>query len=280
MSGEKKLDPRLRRHLQSLKRAGLEYVSASRFAAPLDDLAAAMPEPESRIEEGRASSTATKQQETPTMLFGAELQRASAPTPLSSSAKDESLAILAAEVAQCVRCPELVASRSRTVFADGGSHAEICFVGEAPGADEDEQGVPFVGRAGQLLTDMIVKGLKLSRRDVYICNVIKCRPEGNRNPTWQEMTNCQLHLERQLDIIQPKVVVALGKHAAAFLMGRKPEQTPIGKLRGHWTEYRGIPVMPTWHPAYILRGGPNPPSKREFWNDMKEVMRKIGRPVD
>jgi DNA polymerase len=275
MSDSKKLDPRLRRHLLALKRAGLNYVAAYRFAVPVDDLLASPPPVE--IESSR--SDGGSEEAAPTHF---NEKREHAPTPMtpSTSNKDESLAILADEVAQCVRCPELVASRSRTVFADGGSHAEICFVGEAPGADEDAQGVPFVGRAGQLLTDMIVKGLRMSRHDVYICNVIKCRPEGNRNPTWQEMVNCQMHLERQLDIIQPKVIVALGKHSTAFLMGRKPEQTPIGKLRGHWTEYRGIPVMPTWHPAYILRGGPNPPSKREFWNDMKEVMRKLGKPID
>jgi DNA polymerase len=274
MSGPKKIDPRLRRHLQSLKRAGLDYVSASHFAVPIDELLAETPavDPTPTPLEEPVESAAT-------MLFN-EPEPVANPPVVSVSDKDEALAILAAEVSQCVRCPELVASRSRTVFADGGSHAEICFVGEAPGADEDATGVPFVGRAGQLLTDMIVKGLKMSRRDVYICNVIKCRPEGNRNPTWDEMTNCQTHLERQLDIVRPKVIVALGKHSCAFLMGRKPEQTPIGKLRGHWTSYLGIPVMPTWHPAYILRGGPGGPAKREFWNDMKEVMRKIGRPVD
>jgi len=274
MNRPKKIDPRLRRHLQSLKRAGLEYVSASRLEMPLDELLAESPGPAPS-----PSATEPPTQSATTMLFD-DAQSGARPPVASASNKDEALAILSAEVAECVRCPELVASRSRTVFADGGSHAEICFVGEAPGADEDATGVPFVGRAGQLLTDMIVKGLKMSRQDVYICNVIKCRPEGNRNPTWDEMINCQTHLERQLDIVKPKVIVALGKHSCAFLMGRKPEQTPIGKLRGHWTEYQGIPVMPTWHPAYILRGGPSGPAKREFWNDMKEVMRKIGRPVD
>jgi uracil-DNA glycosylase len=275
MNRPKKIDPRLRRHLQSLKRAGLEYVSASRLAVPLDELLAETP----TAEPPTPTTSESPEESVPTKLFN-DPKPAAKPPVASVSNKDEALAILAAEVAECVRCPELVASRSRTVFADGGSHAEICFVGEAPGADEDATGVPFVGRAGQLLTDMIVKGLKMSRQDVYICNVIKCRPEGNRNPTWDEMTNCQTHLERQLEIVKPKVIVALGKHSCAFLMGRKPEQTPIGKLRGHWTEYQGIPVMPTWHPAYILRGGPSGPAKREFWNDMKEVMRKIGKPVD
>jgi DNA polymerase len=274
MSGPKKIDPRLRRHLQSLKRAGFEYVSASRFAVPLDELSA-----ENSVSQPPPSLTEEPVEIAASMLF-AEPVPAAKPSIAPVSDKEKALAILAAEVSECVRCPELVASRSRTVFADGGSHAEICFVGEAPGADEDATGVPFVGRAGQLLTDMVVKGLKMSRRDVYICNVVKCRPEGNRNPTWDEMCNCQGYLERQLAIVKPKVIVALGKHSCAFLMGRKPEQTPIGKLRGHWTEYQGIPVMPTWHPAYILRGGPGGPAKREFWNDMKEVMRKIGRPVD
>jgi uracil-DNA glycosylase family 4 len=274
MSDSNKLDPRLRRHFMSLKRAGLNYVAAHRFAVPLDDLLASTPPVELEGRSGDGDEHAD------TALVDERREQAPASMTLSTTNKDKALVILADEVAQCVRCPELVASRSRTVFGDGGSEADICFVGEAPGAEEDAQGVPFVGRAGQLLTDMIVKGLKMSRQDVYICNVIKCRPEGNRNPTWQEMVNCQTHLERQLEIVKPKVIVALGKHSTAFLMGRKPEQTPIGKLRGSWTEYRGIPVMPTWHPAYILRGGPNPPSKREFWSDMKEVMRKIGRALD
>ena len=155
MNRPQKIDPRLRRHLQSLKRAGLEYVSASRLAVPLDELLA----------ETQASAPPTES--VPTTLFNDPKPAAKPPTAAASD-KDEALAILAAEVAQCVRCPELVASRSRTVFSDGGSHAEICFVGEAPGADEDATGVTFVVSAGQLLHDMIVKGLKMSRQDVYI----------------------------------------------------------------------------------------------------------------
>src|SRR5688572_24811228 len=268
MSDSRRIDPRFRKHLQALKRAGIDYVDASRFDVVIDE-AVATSEPQPVAEP------------TPPSLVVPPAAKA---TVIASDAsawpEHEGLKILSDVVATCTRCPELVASRTRTVFADGSSKAEVCFIGEAPGADEDATGVPFVGRAGQLLTRVIEAGFKMKRQDVFICNVVKCRPEGNRNPTWTEMTNCQGYLIQQLEIVQPKVIVALGKHALAFLLGQTPEKTPIGKLRGQWTSYRGIPVMPTWHPAYILRQGDQGPAKRELWEDVKEVLRKLGRLQD
>jgi DNA polymerase len=143
------------------------------------------------------------------------------------------------------------------------------FVGEGPGRDEDLQAEPFVGRAGQLLTEIITKGMKLRREDVYIANVIKCRPPQNRNPEPDEIAACQPFLIRQIEIIQPKVLVALGKFAAQTLLGL---QTPISRLRGQWYEYQGIKLMPTLHPAYLLR---NPNDKRLVWEDIKMVLREL-----
>jgi len=151
------------------------------------------------------------------------------------------------------------------VFGVGNPDADLMFVGEAPGADEDIKGIPFVGRAGQLLTDIIEKGLQIPRQDVYIANVIKCRPPGNRNPEPDEVETCEPFLFQQIDIIKPKVIVALGKFGAQTLL-RTLE--PISRLRGRVYDYRGAKLIPTFHPAYLLR---NPSSKREVWEDMKLV---------
>jgi DNA polymerase len=140
------------------------------------------------------------------------------------------------------------------------------FIGEGPGREEDEQGIPFVGRAGQLLTDMIEKGMKIQRADVYIANVVKCRPPENRAPQEDEMETCVPYLDKQIEIIQPKVIVLLG---ATPLKGLIHEKLGITKIRGKWLQYKGIPVMPTFHPAYLLR---NPPAKREVWEDLKQVI--------
>jgi DNA polymerase len=145
------------------------------------------------------------------------------------------------------------------------------FVGEAPGADEDEQGLAFVGRAGQLLTDIIEKGLKLPRKDVFIANVIKCRPPQNRNPEPDEILSCQPFLEAQIDAIRPKVIVGLGKFGAQWLL---KTAEPITRLRGRLGDFKGIPVMPTFHPAYLLR---NPAGKKEVWADMQVVMSLLER---
>ncbi|MBE7560071.1 uracil-DNA glycosylase [bacterium] len=171
-------------------------------------------------------------------------------------------------IKDCQKCP-LGATRTHFVFGVGDADAELVFVGEAPGYDEDMQGEPFVGKAGQLLT-RIIAAMGLSRRDVYICNVLKCRPPENRNPHPDEVALCSPYLHRQLEIIAPKVVVGLGKFGCETLLGRT---VAITRERGRWQQYRGIPVMPTYHPSYLLR---NPDAKREVWEDMKEVMRRLG----
>ena len=169
-------------------------------------------------------------------------------------------------------------SRKQVVFGVGNEAADILFVGEAPGADEDAQGEPFVGAAGQLLTKML-KAMGLARGDVYIANILKCRPDtpnqrtGNRAPTAEEMATCSPWLHRQIDYIQPKVIVALGKVAVGGLLGM--ENAPITKLRGTWQTYRGIPLMPTFHPAYLLHQE-SMQNKRKVWEDLLAVMEKTG----
>jgi uracil-DNA glycosylase len=164
----------------------------------------------------------------------------------------------------CSRCKLHTLGRKQVVFGVGNPNADLMFVGEAPGGDEDEQGVPFVGRAGQLLTK-IIEAIDLKREDVYIANVIKCRPPNNRNPEPDEVATCEPYLFRQIDVIKPKVIVTLGKFATQSLLR---SEEPISKLRGRQFDYRGAKLIPTFHPAYLLR---NPSSKREVWEDMKLV---------
>jgi DNA polymerase len=152
------------------------------------------------------------------------------------------------------------------VFGQGNPSARLMFVGEAPGADEDAQGLAFVGRAGQLLTDIIEKGLKIPRKDVFIANVLKCRPPENRNPEPEEILSCQPFLEKQIEVIRPKVLVGLGKFGAQWLM---KTAEPISRLRGRVGDYQGIKVVPTYHPAFLLR---TPSAKKEVWEDMKVVL--------
>ena len=176
----------------------------------------------------------------------------------------EALAAIRADIGDCTRCKLHTQGRTQVVFGAGNPSAQLMFVGEAPGADEDLQGVPFIGRAGQLLTK-IIEAIDLKREDVYIANVIKCRPPDNRNPEPDEVATCEPFLFQQIDAIHPKVIVALGKFGAQTLL-RTLE--PISKLRGRVFEYRGSKLIPTFHPAYLLR---NPSSKREVWEDMKLV---------
>jgi uracil-DNA glycosylase family 4 len=184
------------------------------------------------------------------------------------------LSVLAERVSGCQRCTELVVSRSRTVFGVGPIDAELCFVGEAPGATEDQRGEPFVGEAGQLL-DRIVAACGMKREEVYICNIVKCRPPGNRLPTAHEAGNCREYLERQLELVRPKFICALGTCAAQNLLGTSQA---IGKLRGRFHDYKGIPVMCTYHPAFLLPGR-SPHKKREVWEDMKKLLERMGRPI-
>ena len=180
----------------------------------------------------------------------------------------EALVAVRVEIGDCVRCKLHKMGRRQIVFGVGNPEADLMFVGEAPGADEDIQGIPFVGRAGQLLTK-IIEAIDLKREDVYIANVIKCRPPGNRNPEQDEVETCEPFLFRQVDIIKPKVIVALGTFAARTLLRTLD---PISRLRGRVYDYRGAKLIPTFHPAYLLR---NPSSKRDVWEDMKAVRRLL-----
>lgn len=171
------------------------------------------------------------------------------------------------ELGDCRRCP-LHDTRQNLVFGEGNPQSEVVFVGEAPGADEDRQGRPFVGRAGQLLTK-IIEAMGLKREEVYICNILKCRPPGNRNPLPGEIATCEPFLVRQLEAIAPKVICALGTFAAHTLL---KTEVPITALRGRFHDYHGMAVMPTYHPAYLLR---NPSSKKPVWEDVQQIMKRL-----
>ncbi len=192
-----------------------------------------------------------------------------APDGLAAAPQADSLEIIRGEVAACRACGELASTRTQTVFGVGNPRARLCFLGEAPGADEDRQGEPFVGRAGQLLTK-IIEACTLSRADVYILNVLKCRPPGNRTPLEHEVSNCRSFLDRQLALIRPECICCLGAVAAQTLLETTES---ISRLRGKFFDYHGIAVMCTYHPAYLLR---NPAAKKDVWEDMKMVMRKLG----
>ncbi len=195
-----------------------------------------------------------------------------APVAFSKNAAD-ALRGVRAEIGDCTRCKLHGLGRRQIVFGVGNPEADLMFVGEAPGADEDLQGIPFVGRAGQLLTK-IIEAIDLKREDVYIANVIKCRPPENRNPEQDEVETCEPFLFQQIDIVRPKVIVALGKFAAQALLRTLD---PISRLRGRVYNYRGAKLVPTFHPAYLLR---NPASKRETWEDMKVVKRLLAEEPD
>lgn len=201
------------------------------------------------------------------MAGGLPARQARGTAPSGSPVR--SLDAIADDIGQCTRCA-LHSTRNRTVPGQGNPRPEILFVGEAPGADEDEQGLAFVGAAGQLLTRMIV-AMGLSRENVFIANILKCRPPGNRQPTPIEMDTCIPFLKEQIRSIQPKVIVALG---ATAVRGLLKVETGITKLRGNWHRFEGIDVMPTFHPAYLLR---NPPAKKEAWEDLKAVLKRVGR---
>lgn len=196
-----------------------------------------------------------------------------APSPASDRLQAPSLEVLRQEVSACTRCGELAATRTQTVFGVGNPRAALCFLGEAPGADEDRLGEPFVGRAGKLLND-ILRACKLEREDVYILNILKCRPPGNRNPAPDEAQNCRPYLDRQLQLIEPKFICCLGAVAAQNLLATTET---IGRLRGQVHDHRGIQVVCTYHPAYLLR---NPSAKKQTWDDMRLLMRSMGTPVD
>ena len=254
--------------LESLQRAGVMQMAKTRTKAqPARATKAAVSSPEA------SPATAVKQETAPAEAPPVE------PTSSGRSLKPGSpdmlkeLAVLREEVAGCTACGELAGTRTQTVFGVGNPKPRLCFLGEAPGADEDKQGEPFVGKAGQLL-NKIIDACQMNREDVYILNILKCRPPGNRTPLPQEAANCRGYLNRQLELLQPEFICCLGACAAHNLL---QTDTPIGKMRNKFHDYQGIKVMCTYHPAYLLR---NPDAKKHVWEDMKKLMREMGTPID
>jgi DNA polymerase len=197
-----------------------------------------------------------------------QLDLAAAPG-LAPPAQRPTLAQVREQLGECTRC-RLCEGRTQIVFGDGDPQAALMFIGEGPGEIEDLRGLPFVGRAGELLTQMIEKGLGIPRREVYICNIVKCRPPGNRTPLADEVARCRPFLDGQIDAVQPRVIVALGKPAASLLLGR---DVAITRARGTWHAYRGIPLMPTFHPAFVLRQYTEE-NRRLVWTDLKAALEK------
>ena len=276
----------LRDYIEQLREEGLDGLPA------LNPPSAALAGPQLQTAEAakasaarKSATMATSPDEKKLMVMrddGVQQPQSLAATPMVASdelfyrypglEQTTGLGMLREFIGDCTRC-KLAPGRTNLVFGAGNPNAELMFVGEAPGADEDLQGEPFVGRAGQLLTDIIERGMGMSRNDVYICNVIKCRPPGNRNPEPDEVSTCEPFLFRQIDLVRPKVIVGLGTFAVQALLKVK---TPISKLRGIWHEMRGIKMMPTFHPAYLLR---NPADKRLVWADIQEVMKFLNQPI-
>lgn len=254
--------------LEDLRRAGITHLpKPSRPAASIAPTS--KPQPTRTI----PAATAAEPPRAPATRPATSLLAAARGTSEPVADRAQALCAVASQVAGCTRCSDLAARRTQTVFGVGDPQARLAFLGEAPGADEDRQGEPFVGRAGQLLTDIIVKGLKLRRQDVYIFNVLKCRPPENRTPLPHEAANCRDYLDRQLDIVRPEFLVCLGACAAQNLLGTTDS---IGRLRGKFFDHQGIQVVCTYHPAYLLR---NPAAKQQVWDDMQMLMKAMGLPV-
>jgi len=287
-------------HLQSLKTSGIRFVNVSNqtlaalsamprmsdVKAPQSSLVPApkvvvKPVPPLRVTPPEAKPKRNVPEQTLPLALPGEAPAGLAAASLSPEAKAAAFSELRQRVLPCVKCAHLAATRKNVVFGIGNIEAELMFVGEAPGADEDEQGEPFVGRAGELLT-RIIQTMGLARDKVYIANILKCRPDtpgqgtGNRKPTPEEMRTCIPYLHEQIDLIRPKVLVALGGTAVEGLLGKT---SGITKLRGHWQTYRGTPLMPTYHPAYLLRNQAAS-EKRRVWEDMLQVMEKLGMPIN
>jgi uracil-DNA glycosylase len=246
------------------------FAAATREALTLKEAAIpASPTPKRNVSQEATTAQSPRpkkshwQSVAPTSLFEAS----DSGLPVATTAA--TLEVLQQEVAGCTRCTELASARTQTVFGVGDPKARLCFLGEAPGADEDRTGIPFVGRGGQLLTK-IIEACRLKREDVYILNMLKCRPPGNRNPLPNELSNCRNFLERQLDLIQPEFICCLGAVASQNLLGTT---VAIGKLRGKVHSFRGAKVVCTYHPAFLLR---SPSFKKETWEDMKLLMREMG----
>jgi uracil-DNA glycosylase len=258
----------LKQQVQALQAAGVEFVPTKvEEPLPVESVPA-----EALLVEPLPKQQLPAEPVVPVNLFDAGDSAVEATAELTPEARRQELTVLAEQVAGCTRCSELVKNRTKTVFGNGPIDAELCFIGEAPGMDEDRQGQPFVGAAGQLLNRIIVAcGFK--REEVYVCNICKCRPPGNRQPLPDEAGNCREFLERQLELVQPKFICALGATAAQNLLGTSMS---IGRLRGSFQQYRNIPVMCTYHPAFLLR---TPERKRDVWDDMKRLLQRMGRPI-
>jgi len=226
---------------------------------------------EAPLPECAPKSPASDQCKTPTKSFAPLSSSGPSLFEAANKLASEALFQIRDDLGECTRC-KLHSTRTKIVFGDGNPKAQLVFVGEGPGADEDAQGLPFVGRAGKLLTQMI-EAMGLQRRDVYICNVVKCRPPGNRQPEPDEVTTCSPFLFRQLDSINPKVIVCLGATAFQTLL---QTNRSISHYRGQWLDYRGYKMLPTYHPAYLLR---NPAAKAEVWKDLQKVMAELGLEV-
>jgi uracil-DNA glycosylase len=223
--------------------------------------------------------TATPPSAAPPLTTRPAIEKSIFPAPLKTSnffellerVENDTLLKIREDIGDCTRC-RLHKKRNHIVFADGNPKADLVFVGEGPGADEDATGIPFVGRAGKLLTQMI-EAMGLQRKDVYICNVVKCRPPENRQPEPDEVTTCSPYLVRQLEVVNPKVIVCLGATAAKTLL---ETDMGISKFRGQWLDFRGKKLLATYHPAYLLR---NPAAKSEVWKDLQKVMAELGLEV-
>jgi len=264
-------------HLNDLKSRGARFLSIS--GETLQALQAPAPRP--RAAPAPTSVPSVMQEPRPSPQSRLTIVSTKPAQTAASDDKSSRFEELRGRVLGCTKCPHLVVSRKSVVFGVGDLNAQLMFVGEAPGADEDRLGEPFVGKAGQLLTK-IIETMGLSRESVYIANILKCRPDtpgeayGNRKPTPVEMQTCVGYLQEQIDLIRPKVLVALGGTAVQGLLG-KPES--ITRLRGNWRTYRDIPLMPTYHPAYLLHQDRPTSEKRRLWEDMLQVMEKLGMPI-
>ena len=270
------------RHLRELRAQGEKWVAVSPAAlAGLHPGPRLVAPPRSAIvipQSARRGAVPGKSPSVPVPVPAPVPAGGAAPRPaaLSADAKVAAFLELRERAATCCKCPHLASSRKNVVFGVGSINATLMFVGEAPGADEDQQGEPFVGKAGQLLTK-IIQAMGLSRESVYIANILKCRPDtpgqtaGNRKPTAEEMATCIPFLHEQIDLIQPKVLVALGATAVEGLLGKT---VGITRLRGQWQSYRGTPLMPTYHPAYLLRNQAMS-EKRKVWEDMLQVLERL-----
>jgi uracil-DNA glycosylase len=278
-SEKKPSDQRLRRAatqvLESLERAGVTSLPRPRSRAKPNAAADAPANLEKTASTSKKppppakSTQAPASPSSPRIAADPSAPRVIVPSAAVGSDKFEQLDVLRAEVAACTLCAELATTRTQTVFGVGNPDARLCFFGEAPGADEDRLGEPFVGRAGQLL-DKIIEACHLKREDVYICNVLRCRPPGNRTPSGDEVTNCRQHFQRQLAIVRPEFVCCLGTVAAQALLDTTET---IGRLRKKFFERDGMRIVCTYHPAYLLR---NPAAKRDVWDDMKLLMAEMG----